>query len=86
MSKQKHSKALEIVRCRKTLWLVSCKPSLILDPVSIKSGNDPDCNFGIRNLGLDPDPDWIRIQQQAVSGSCLSKIPGSGSDSVDPKY
>jgi hypothetical protein len=34
----------------------------ILDPDSIKSGNDPDCNFFIRNLGLDPDPDWIRIQ------------------------
>jgi hypothetical protein len=38
-------------------------------------------NFVIKNLGLDPNPDWIRIQQQPGSGSGFSKIPGSGSGS-----
>jgi hypothetical protein len=30
--------------------------------------------FAIKYRGLDPDSDWIRIQQQPGSGS--SKIPG----------
>ncbi len=35
--------------------------------------------FVLKNLGLDPDPDWIRIQQQPRSGYGFSKIPTSGS-------
>jgi hypothetical protein len=34
-------------------------------------------NFVVMNLGLDTDPDWLLIQQQAGSGSGYSKIPGS---------
>jgi hypothetical protein len=38
-------------------------------------------NFFMINPGLDPDPHWIRIQQQARSGSGFSKIPANS----DPK-
>jgi hypothetical protein len=35
-------------------------------------------NLFVILIGLDPDPDWIRIPQQAESRSGFSKIPGSG--------
>ncbi len=38
--------------------------------------------FVMRNLGLNPHMDWLRIQQQAVSESGLSRIPGSGSETL----
>jgi hypothetical protein len=33
--------------------------------------------FVIKNRGLEPDPDWILIQQQPGSETGFSKIPGS---------
>jgi hypothetical protein len=42
------------------------------------------------NLGLDPDPEGIRIQQQTGSGSVFRKIPGSrcalSELNTDPKH
>ncbi len=32
----------------------------------------------LKSLGLGPDPDWIRIQQQPGSGSGFCKISESG--------
>jgi hypothetical protein len=40
-------------------------------------------NFVTINLGLDPDPYWIRIQQQVESGSGFNKILEYGSGVSD---
>jgi hypothetical protein len=42
-------------------------------------------NFVTINLGLDPDPDWIRSQQQVGSGSGFSEISRSGFSENGPE-
>ncbi len=44
-------------------------------------------NFAILiiNLHMDPDPDWIRIQQHTGSESGFRKIPGPDSVNTDSR-